>query len=183
VLGSGHMTDTPMIIVVMGVAGSGKTTIGAKLARALNGTFLEGDGLHSRANVEKMSQGIPLTDADRAPWLAAIHSRMLEAFTLGQNLVVACSALKQVYRTMLAQELPLTWIYLKGSADLIRSRLQHRTSHFMKATMLASQFDTLEEPSDAIVADISQPPDVVVERILDTLRAPAAAASSKSQEC
>jgi len=178
------MTATPMIIVVMGVAGSGKTTVGTRLARALNCTFLEGDALHSRANVEKMSHGIPLTDADRAPWLAAIHSQMLEAFTQGRNLVVACSALKQAYRTTLAKGLPITWIYLRGSAELIRSRLQHRTSHFMKATMLASQFDTLEEPepSDAVVVDISQQPDTIVEHILSALRGSGHVATSTSAQ-
>jgi len=156
----------PMIIVVMGVAGSGKTTVGTKLAAALHCAFLEGDGLHAQANVEKMSHGIPLTDADRAPWLEAIHKRMCDVFTAGQSLVVACSALKQSYRARLAEGLPVTWVYLKGSADLIRSRLQHRAHHFMKANMLASQFDVLEEPSDAIIVDIVQPPDAIVERIL-----------------
>jgi len=161
-----------MIIVVMGVAGSGKTTIGTKLAQALGASYLEGDDLHSPANVEKMSQGIPLTDADRAPWLAAIHTRMQDAVARGQGLVVACSALKRSYRAALARGLPVTWIYLRGSVDLIRSRLQHRSSHFMKATMLPSQFGALEEPepSDAIVIDISQPPDAIVEHILSALR-------------
>jgi gluconokinase len=155
-----------MIIVVMGVAGSGKTTVGTKLAAVLHCAFLEGDGLHSQANVEKMSHGIPLTDADRAPWLTAIHKRMCDAFTAGESLVVACSALKRAYRAKLAEGLPVTCVYLKGSADLIRSRLKHRAHHFMKANMLASQFDDLEEPSDAIVVDIAQPPDAIVERIL-----------------
>jgi gluconokinase len=162
----------PMIVVVMGVAGSGKTTVGTKLAAALQAAFLEGDGLHSQANVEKMSHGIPLTDADRAPWLEAIHTRMRDAFTAGQSLVVACSALKRSYRARLAEGLPVTWVYLKGSAELIRSRIQHRAHHFMKAGMLASQFDALEEPSDAIVADIEQPPDAIVEQILAGLSHP-----------
>ena len=168
----------PMIIVVMGVAGSGKTTVGTKLAAALHCAFLEGDDLHSHANVEKMSHGIPLTDADRAPWLDAIHKRMCDAFTAGQSLVVACSALERSYRTRLAEGLPVTWVYLKGSADLIRSRLQHRTHHFMKANMLASQFDVLEEPSDAIIVDIAQPPDAIVERILAGVSHPSTAGAS-----
>jgi len=174
---------TPMPIrVVIGVSGSGKTTVGAKLAHALDCAFLEGDDLHPRSNVEKMSHGIPLTDADRAPWLAVIHTRMQDAFTRGQCLVVACSALKRTYRTVLAQGLPVTWIYLKGSADLIRSRLQHRARHFMKATMLASQFETLEEPepTDAIVVDISPLPDTIVEHILTALRGSAHVPTSTS---
>ena len=120
------------IVVVMGVAGSGKTTVGTRLAEAMHCAYLEGDSLHSPANVEKMTHGIPLTDADRAPWLA----------------------------------------YLKGSAALIRSRLQHRSGHYMKADMLASQFDALEEPSDALIVDVSPPPDAIVEQILTELRRP-----------
>ncbi len=110
-----------MIVVVMGVAGSGKTTIGTKLADALHCAFLEGDMLHPKANVDKMSRGIPLTDADRAPWLAAIHAHMRRADARDENLVVACSALKRAYRIALAQGLAVTWVYLKGSAELIRS--------------------------------------------------------------
>jgi len=133
------------IIVVMGVAGSGKTTVGTMLAEAMHCAYLEGDSLHSPANVEKMSHGIPLTDADRAPWLAAIHARLLDSFGHGESLVVGCSALKRSYRTVLADGVPITWVYLKGSPALIRSRLQHRSGHYMKADMLASHFDALEE--------------------------------------
>jgi gluconokinase len=162
-----------MIVVVMGVAGSGKTSVGTMLADAMHCVFLEGDSLHSAANVEKMSHGVPLTDDDRASWLAAIHARMLESFTRGECLVVGCSALKQSYRTLLADGIPITWIYLKGSAALIRSRLQHRTGHYMKADMLASQFEALEEPSDALTVDVSQPPGTIVRQILAELRGPA----------
>ena len=160
------------IVVVMGVAGSGKTTVGTMLADAMHCAFLEGDSLHPAANVEEMSHGIPLTDADRAPWLAAIHARLLEAVTSGRSLVVGCSALKQSYRTVLANGIPITWVYLKGSAALIRSRLQHRTGHYMKADMLASQFEALEEPSDALVVDVSQTPSAIVEQILAELHGP-----------
>lgn len=160
------------IVVVMGVAGAGKTTVGRMLADALRCPFLEGDSLHSTANVEKMSHGIPLTDADRVPWLTAIHARLLDALERGQSLVAACSALKQSYRMVLAEGVPISWVYLKGSATLIRSRLQHRTGHYMKADMLASQFEVLEEPSNALIADIAQPPGAIVEQILGELRAP-----------
>ena len=161
-----------MIVVLMGVAGSGKTTIGEMLAEAIPCPFLEGDSLHSRANVEKMSHGNPLTDADRAPWLAAIHARMVDVYSRGHSIVVACSALKQSYRTVLANGLPLTWVYLKGSPELVRSRISHRASHFMKADMLASQFEALEEPSDALVVEVSASRDAIVERILSALRRP-----------
>ena len=161
-----------MIVVVMGVAGSGKTTVGAMLADAMHCAFLEGDSLHSAANVEKMSHGIPLTDADRAPWLAAIHTRLLDSFSRGESLVVGCSALKRAYRTILAEGVPIAWVYLKSSAALIRSRLQHRTGHYMKADMLDSQFEALEEPSGAVSVDVSQSPSAIVEQILAELRGP-----------
>jgi len=159
-----------VIVVVMGVAGSGKTTIGKMLADAIPCPYLEGDSLHAPASIEKMSRGIPLTDADRAPWLSAIHARMVDVYDRGDSLVVGCSALKQSYRTVLAEGLPLTWVYLKGSPELIRSRLLHRESHFMKADMLASQFAALEEPSDALVVDVSASPAAIVDRILSELR-------------
>lgn len=160
-----------MIIVVMGVAGSGKTTVGTMLAEAMDCPFLDGDSLHPAANVEKMTRGIPLTDADRAPWLAAIHARLLEAFRSGRSLVVGCSALRQSYRNTLAEGVQITWVYLKGAEGLLQSRLQHRDGHYMKADMLASQFEALEEPSSAIVVDVAQSPDVIVEQVLAELHA------------
>ena len=134
--------------------------------------FLEGDSLHSKTNIENMSHGIPLTDADRAPWLSAIHARILEAFERGQDLVVACSALKQQYRKLLAKNVPITWVYLKGPPALIRARLRHRPNHFMKTDMLASQFEALDEPADALVVDVSAPPKGIVEHILSHVRRP-----------
>ena len=115
-------------------------------------------------------RGIPLTDADRAPWLAVIHARLLEAFRSGRSLVVGCSALRQSYRAALGEGIAITWVYLKGSEALIRSRLRHRDGHYMKADMLASQFEALEEPSDAIVLDISNPPRELVEQVLTATR-------------
>ena len=161
-----------MIVVVMGVAGSGKTTIGKMLATALNCTFQEGDALHPAANIAKMSRGTPLTDEDREPWLAAIHSHIRDFVSRGEDLVVACSALKQQYRESLAIDVPITWVYLQASKDLIRSRLARRTSHFMKADMLESQFAILEEPSGVIVADASERPDVIVRQIVERLPQP-----------
>ena len=158
-----------MIVVVIGVAGSGKCTVGTMLAKALNCSFLEGDALHSVANIAKMSSGTPLTDEDRRPWLAAIQSRISDFVSRGEDLVVACSALKRQYRQSLASGVPITWVYLQASRDLIRLRLARRMSHFMKADMVDSQFDTLEEPAEAIVVDASERPDLIVSKVLPLL--------------
>jgi gluconokinase len=160
-----------MIVVVMGVSGSGKTTIGTRLAEALQCHFLEGDSLHPAANVEKMSHGIPLTDADRVPWLAAIRAHILAAIEHKQCLVVACSALKQQYRDFLSHGTNIIWVYLKGTPEVIEPRIEHRHAHYMKAGMLPSQFADLEEPQDALVVDISQPPEVILQQLLSQLRA------------
>ncbi len=159
-----------MIVVVMGVSGSGKTRIGAALAEALRCAYLDADTLHSESNVESMRRGVPLTDADRAPWLATVHSRIVDAFDRGQNLVVGCSALRKSYRETLEQGLRITWVYLKGSEDLIRLRLEQREGHFLKADMLASQLAALEEPSDAIIVDITHTPGAIVEQVVRRLR-------------
>lgn len=159
-----------MIVVVMGVAASGKTTIGTMLAEALHCDFLEGDKLHPPANIEKMSHGVPLTDADREPWLAAIRAHILSAMERGECLVVACSALKQQYRDFLSRGIQIVWVYLKGSQELIATRIQHRRQHYMKAGMLPSQFADLEEPTDAIVVDISSSPEVILQKLLPQLR-------------
>lgn len=158
-----------MIVVLMGVAGSGKTTVGSMLADAMGCPFLDGDSLHSWENIAKMSRDIPLTDADRGPWLSAIHSRILRAFERGEDLVVGCSALKRQYRRTLGEGVPITWVYLKGSPSLIRSRLRKRPEHYMKVDMLASQFEDLEVPDDALVVDVSMSPSVIVKQILSHL--------------
>lgn len=170
-----------MIIVVMGVSGSGKTTVGTMLAKAMGCAFLEGDSLHSKENIDKMSHGIPLTDADRAPWLTAIHVRILAAFERRLDLVVGCSALKRQYRNLLAKSVTIAWVYLKGSPELIRARLRKRPNHFMKADLLESQFDALDEPGDALVVDISEPPNVIVEQILSYLHNPRHASVAESR--
>jgi gluconokinase len=166
-----------MIIVVMGVAGAGKSTVGQMLAADLRSEFLDGDSLHPPANIQRMTMGIPLTDADRAPWLAAIHARIVGSFERGQGLVVACSALKQHYRETLADGVSITWVYLKGSEEVIRARLLERQDHFFKAQMLASQFADLEEPTDAIVVDVAVEPAFAVWQILNALNAARARAS------
>lgn len=159
-----------MILVIMGVAGSGKTTIGKSLAEALSCYFIEGDSFHSAANIAKMSSGLALTDADRAPWLAAIRTHLVSEAERGQCLILTCSALKQKYRDFLACDLDISWIYLKGTHDLIASRIIQRSQHYMKVNMLNSQFSDLEEPSDAIVVDTSRPADAIVQDILARLR-------------
>ena len=159
-----------MIVIVMGVAGSGKTTVGRLLADSTGFDFLDADTLHSPANVAKMSAGTPLTDSDRAPWLSAIHERIVDAANRRHNLVVACSALKEAYRAFLASGVPVIWSYLKGRPDVFRDRLRRRTGHFVTAALLDSQLDALEEPTDAIVVDASRAPEAIVDEILAQLR-------------
>jgi gluconokinase len=159
-----------MIVVITGVAGAGKTTVGHLLSAELSWQFLDADSLHPVGNVEKMARGLPLTDSDREPWLVAVHERIFDAAQKQENLVVACSALKQRYRQRLADGVSITWVYLKGSVETIRARLEHRQHHFMKAQMLSSQFADLQEPADAIVVDVTVSPDTAVHQIIDRLR-------------
>ena len=149
----------------MGVAGSGKTLIGAMLAKSLNWQFADADDFHPAANIEKMTQGIPLTDEDREPWLRAMRDAILGWIESGENAVLACSALKQRYRDELSHVPETRLVYLKGSPDLIYNRLSQRHDHFMKPEMLASQFAALEEPADGIVVDVSPSPDEIVAEV------------------
>ncbi len=163
-----------MLVVLMGVAGSGKTLIGQMLAESLGWHFRDADSFHPAANIEKMSRGIPLTDADREPWLDAIRHALCAWHAAGQNAVVTCSALKQRYRDRLSRGCDINFVYLKGTFDLIHNRIAARQSHFMKPEMLASQFADLEEPTDAIVVDISATPEEVIRKIRGKLGVPAA---------
>lgn len=154
-----------MIILVMGVTGSGKTTIGSLLAKQMGWRFADADDFHSAANKEKMSNGIPLTDADRLPWLESIHQAMVAWNRTGESVVLACSALKESYRELLSKDLPVRLVYLRGDAAYIKERLQHRTAHYAKADLVDSQFEALEEPQDAIVVDVETTPEKIVEVI------------------
>jgi gluconokinase len=159
-----------MIVLLMGVSGSGKSTVGPALAAELDWPFLDADTLHPQANVAKMASGIPLTDADRWPWFDRIVAEMRRYAAAGKNVVVACSALKQAYRDRLASGGSLRVVYLKGDAETIAPRLAERRGHFMPPSLLASQFATLEEPANAIVVDIKQPVAAQVAAITRALR-------------
>jgi len=155
-----------MIVVVMGVSGAGKSTIGEMLAARLNCRFLDADQFHPAANVEKMAAGTPLTDADRWPWLQSMNAKLRQE----EKAVLACSALKESYRQALSAGLPdCRFVYLRGGIELIRARLRHRQHRYMPASLLESQFAALEPPARAIGVDISQPPERCVEDILAAL--------------
>src|SRR5262245_34497564 len=160
-----------MIAILMGVSGSGKTTIGRLLAHELGWAFHDADDLHPAANVEKMHRGEPLTDGDRMPWLDAVHALMASLAGAGRSAVIACSGLKQSYRDRLSAGIPdVRYVYLRGDASLLRLRLAKRSGHFMPIDLLESQLDTLEEPTDAFVVDIEAPPDQIAARIVRELR-------------
>ena len=149
----------------MGPAGSGKTTIGELLAGQLGCQFSDGDNFHSPANVEKMSLGIPLTDADRLPWLDSIREAISQWLAQGQNVVLACSALKRTYRERLQISPDVKLVYLKGSYDLLRQRLHARKGHYAGEQILTSQFADLEEPTEALVVDVAPSPQHIVAEI------------------
>ena len=153
--------------VVMGVSGCGKSTVASQLAEKTGGLFLDADDFHPPENKAKMAAGIPLTDEDRWPWLDAMNRQLRAHAGDGSFVFIACSALRQVYRDRLAEGVPgLRFIYLKGSRELIRQRLQARQGHFMPPALLESQFATLEEPVDAIVAPVDQPAPEIVQHVL-----------------
>ena len=169
--------DAPVqIVVVMGVAGSGKTSIGSALAQALGWGFAEGDTFHSAANVAKMAAGTPLTDDDRRPWLDAIAAWIRQQVTAGRSAVVACSALKRRYRDRLREAWPsLRVVYLQGDRAVLESRLGARTSHFFPKRLLESQLADLEPPApdeSPIIVDIADPPATLVSTAASALRPP-----------
>ena len=160
-----------MIVVVMGVAGAGKTTVGQQLAAALGAEFVDADDHHPPANVAKMRGGTPLTDADRQPWLARLNALLRERAAAGRGIVLACSALKAAYRETLLEGLPdARVVHLRGAKPLIAARLAARRGHYMNPGLLESQFAALESPADAIVVDIGAPPDAILAAVLRELR-------------
>lgn len=159
-----------MIIILMGVSGSGKTTIGKRLAAELGWSFHDADAFHPPENIAKMRSGTPLDDDDRAAWLAAMRALLEEALRAQRSLVLACSALKQTYRERLQVEAnEVKFVFLKGSFELIARRMQNRKGHFMPPQLLRSQFETLEEPEDTLTFDVALPPKKIVQQIKKAL--------------
>jgi len=161
----GKINFSSKVIFVMGVSGSGKSSVGLLLANELSVPFIDADDHHPPSNIEKMSQGIPLNDGDRAPWLDRLNE--LAKKNIPNGCVIACSALKEAYRSKLMQSIheQTIWVYLKGTYDQIFDRMSKREDHYMGATMLKSQFDQLEEPDNVISLDISDSPDEIVKKI------------------
>jgi gluconokinase len=159
-----------MILILMGVSGSGKTTIGKRLAAELGWTFHDGDAFHPPANLVKMQSGVPLDDNDRAAWLAALRALIDEALGAQRSMVLACSALKQAYRERLqADSSAVRFVFLKGDFELIARRLQTRKGHFMPPHLLRSQFEALEEPEGVLTVNIASPPKRIVAHIKKAL--------------
>jgi len=154
-----------MIVIVMGTTGSGKTTIGTLLAKRLVWEFADADDFHPPANVEKMGRGIPLTDADRLPWLKILHDKIVGWNAEQRNFVLACSALKQSYRNELRAGPEVKFVYLKGSYELFSRRVLARKGHFAKQNLITSQFADLEEPADAITIDARHSPAEIVAEV------------------
>lgn len=160
------MDQETRVVIVMGVSGAGKTTVGQALAAALGWDFLDGDAFHSAESIAKMSAGIGLTDADRGPWLERLAGWVEGRLREGKSAVLACSALKESYRRLLTGGRPeVAIVYLKADPSLLAGRLEQRTGHFAKSVLLASQLTTLEEPQGVVTVDAALPPDEIVATI------------------
>lgn len=171
-----------MIILLMGVSGSGKTTIGKSLAQRLSCDFEDADDFHSEENKRKMHAGIPLTDADRLPWLSELSELLKKRSESGQTTILACSALKSSYRQKFLEAAPdLMVVYLKVDFETVAARLEERHHEFMNPELLKSQFDTLEEPSDAIVVDANETVSEIVDDILAQVNNSTVAKEQKSK--
>lgn len=159
-----------MIVIVMGVTGVGKTTVGRLLAERTGWIYYDADDFHTPANVEKMRAGTPLSDDDRWPWLDRLNQVLRKAESQGASAILACSALKERYRDRLEQGVPgVRWVYLSGSMELIASRLQARKAHYMNPALLESQFEALEPPRGALTIDVDGEPAALVQRVLNGL--------------
>jgi gluconokinase len=157
-----------MIIVIFGVSGAGKTTVGKMLAEQLGWRFLEADDFHLAANIEKMRNGHPLTDEDRWPWLNSLHKQIEQLLSAGENSVLACSALKRAYRDRVRVSAEIKFVFLRGDYALVEEQLRSRHGHFMNAALLQSQFDDLEEPQpdeNVLTIELGRTPEEIVERI------------------
>jgi gluconokinase len=166
-----HMAnDQAQGVILMGVAGSGKTAVGMRVAEKLNWLFLDADNFHPAANIEKMRHGIPLTDEDRVPWLERLRDELRRQIASGHSVILACSALKESYRRILREEpLPPQFVYLDVDAETIRERLSHRSAHFFPKELMNSQFAALEKPKDAIVIDARKPIESVVDAVVHAI--------------
>jgi gluconokinase len=159
------------IVILMGVCGCGKTEVGKFLAKNIGGTFIEGDEFHSPSNIQKMSQSIPLNDIDREVWLKTLRKLIDKQLEQPGYSVLACSALKTNYRNLLRCDDPrIKLVYLKGAQSLIKKRMEKRKGHYMKQTLLESQFDALEEPQNALVVDITASPGAIASLIVKELK-------------
>ena len=154
-----------MIVLIMGVAGAGKSSVGTALAKELGWTFIDADDYHSAANVAKMEAGIALNDADRQPWLESLAGVIRQTLERGDSAVLACSALKQAYRDVLLIDRRVRVVYLKSDYATVAERLRTRRGHYMNPNLLKNQFETLEEPAGALQIDARLPMDIIVERI------------------
>ena len=159
-----------MIVVLMGVTGSGKTTVGKALAANLGWKYLDADEFHPATNIAKMRAGVALDDADRQPWLETLASLISDNIQVGDSAVLACSALKRIYRDKLSFSTEVRFVYLKGDRETIAERLRNRRDHYMNPTLLDSQFETLEEPTDALEINVMLPIDVIIQRIRTALK-------------
>lgn len=159
-----------MVIVLTGPMGCGKTTIGKLLSERLGYRFADGDDFHPEGNIKKMQSGIPLNDEDRLPWLQILHDHILESLNKGENLIMACSALKRHYRKILGiDQQHVISIFLKGSQELLQQRIDSRTHQYMNKGLLASQLATLQEPRSGLTIDIDAKPDEIINRIISGL--------------
>jgi gluconokinase len=156
------------MIIIFGVSGVGKTTVGKLLARELGWRFIEGDDFHPAANIQKMRSGHPLTDEDRWPWLDCLRKRIEQLLSAGENAVLACSALKRAYRDRLRVSDEVKFVFLRGDYALVEKQLRSRHRHFMNAALLQSQFDDLEKPQpdeNVLTIELGRTPEEIVERI------------------
>ncbi len=158
-----------MIIILLGVSGCGKTTIGKQLSQKMEIPFFDGDDFHPKANINKMTKGLSLNDNDRSPWLLTLANK-IEKWAGDKGAILACSALKETYRTLLSSKFSdVIWVHLSGSPDLIRDRIEKRSGHFMNTDLLTSQFNDLEIPEYGIRVDISESPEKIIDNIISKL--------------